>query len=163
MTSLKHIKYYENFDVENQKNKKNIQEIINSYLDCAIWTDEESLEEYNDAMNRETYKMDKEYWDESEIKKLMTNPNLNIHNFDENSIIKTYLDIKKFLNLVGSAVDDIDESDIGHDLWLTRNHHGTGFWDRGYEDTISGILTKASKSLGEVQLYIGDDTKLYIV
>jgi len=163
MVSLKHIKYYENFDVENQKNQKNIQEIINSYLNCAIWTDEENLKEDDDNMNRETYKMDKEYWDESEIKELISNPNLNIHNFDEDSVIKTYLDIKKFLNLVGSAVNDIDESDIGYDLWLTRNHHGAGFWDRGYDVKISDILTKTAESLGTAHLYIGDNGILYIM
>lgn len=27
-------------------------------------------------------------------------------------------------------LDKYDPTQVGHDLWLTRNHHGAGFWDR---------------------------------
>lgn len=40
----------------------------------------------------------------------------------------------------------------GHDFWLTRNGHGTGFWDRGYPDEIGDALTDAAHSFGEVYL-----------
>lgn len=49
----------------------------------------------------------------------------------------------------------------GHDFWLTRNGHGTGFWDRGYEDEIGDALTLACKKFGEFNLYVGDDGKIY--
>jgi hypothetical protein len=29
---------------------------------------------------------------------------------------------------------DYEPSQAGHDFWLTRNRHGTGFWDRYYGD-----------------------------
>src|ERR1700728_2526765 len=35
---------------------------------------------------------------------------------------------KKWLSKAGSDAQN------GHDFWLTRNGHGTGFWDRGYTD-----------------------------
>jgi hypothetical protein len=157
MRRLKYIKFYENFNDESQKKSKNIQKIIDSYLECALWTDGEELEEQEKKNNQETYKMDEENWDESEIKELINDPDINIHNFDEDSLIKTYLDIKKFLKIVEFAVDDIDESDIGNDLWLTRNHHGAGFWDRGYEESVAQILTKAAESLGSVSLYLDNE------
>lgn len=48
----------------------------------------------------------------------------------------------------------------GHDFWLTRNGHGSGFWDRGLED-IGEALSEAAKEFGEQYLYVGDDGKLY--
>lgn len=59
----------------------------------------------------------------------------------------------------------------GHDFWLTRNGHGAGFWSREMEDLdpelhqnmphsefeeIRETLTKAAKSYGEFNLYLGD-------
>jgi len=51
----------------------------------------------------------------------------------------------------------------GHDFWLTRNGHGVGFWDRGYDKEVGNALTKACKKLGEVWAYAGDDGLLYLV
>ena len=51
----------------------------------------------------------------------------------------------------------------GHDFWLTRNGHGSGFWDRpdgfyfGYQD----FFTKQSELQGAVAVYLGDDGKAY--
>ena len=50
----------------------------------------------------------------------------------------------------------------GHDFWLTRNHHGAGFWDGDYEKEIGKTLTDASHAFGESNLYIGDDGLLYV-
>jgi hypothetical protein len=53
----------------------------------------------------------------------------------------------------------------GHDFWLTRNHHGAGFWDRWSGQTpqaaIGCILTDAAHACGECDLYVGDDGKIY--
>lgn len=48
----------------------------------------------------------------------------------------------------------------GHDFWLTRNGHGAGFWDRGLGD-LGERLSKAAKVYGSVDLYLGDDGKIY--
>ena len=48
----------------------------------------------------------------------------------------------------------------GHDFWLTRNRHGTGFWERGTGD-VGNRLTAAAEKFGEYDLYIGDDGKIY--
>jgi hypothetical protein len=47
----------------------------------------------------------------------------------------------------------------GHDFWLTRNHHGAGFWDRGYEN--GNDLTKAAHIWGNFDLYVGDDGMIH--
>ena len=46
---------------------------------------------------------------------------------------------------------------FAHDFWLTRNHHGAGFWDRGL-GPIGEILTHMAHSFGDVDLYLNDDT-----
>ena len=49
-----------------------------------------------------------------------------------------------------------DESQAGHDFWLTRNGHGAGFWDRGL-GAVGDKLTKDAKTFGAADLYLGDD------
>lgn len=50
---------------------------------------------------------------------------------------------------------------LGHDFWLTRNHHGAGFWDGDYEKEKGRKLTEASHAYGECWWYVGDDGKIY--
>jgi len=49
----------------------------------------------------------------------------------------------------------------GYDLWLTRNRHGAGFWDGDWPDDVGAKLTEASHAYGSVDLYIGDDGRIY--
>jgi hypothetical protein len=51
---------------------------------------------------------------------------------------------------------------LGQDLWLTRNSHGTGFWDRGLPLTLGDDLTKAAHNAGPVDLYLNDDQEIDI-
>ncbi len=38
----------------------------------------------------------------------------------------------------------------GHNFWLTRNGHGTGFWDDDYPDVIRDRLSKEAQAWGDV-------------
>ena len=50
----------------------------------------------------------------------------------------------------------------GHDFWLTRNHHGAGFWDRDHLDELArDRLTDAANKFRDFDLYVGDDGKIY--
>jgi hypothetical protein len=57
--------------------------------------------------------------------------------------------------------EDSPEHRAGHDFWLTRQGHGTGFWDRGLGD-LGGRLTEDAKSFGSADDHTpydcGDDT-----
>lgn len=53
-----------------------------------------------------------------------------------------------------------DLEHAGHDFWLTRNGHGTGFWDRGM-DELGVRLSLAARPFGEVYAYRGDDGLIY--
>lgn len=52
---------------------------------------------------------------------------------------------------------------VGHDLWMTRNGHGVGFWDRPeiYGEAMAAKLTEACLAIGGRGLYLGDDGKTH--
>lgn len=54
-----------------------------------------------------------------------------------------------------------DDSQNGHDLYLTQCGHGVGFWDRGYGD-VGEKLSEIAHAIGEVWVYVGDDGKIYL-
>lgn len=45
---------------------------------------------------------------------------------------------------------------LGHDFALTRNGHGTGFWDRGY-GKVGDLLSDACRPYGPSGIYVSDD------
>lgn len=49
----------------------------------------------------------------------------------------------------------------GHDFWLTRAHHGVGFWDGDWTEEAGKALTEAASRFKEMDLYIGDDGLIY--
>jgi hypothetical protein len=48
----------------------------------------------------------------------------------------------------------------GHDLFLSRNGHGAGFFDRDLGD-VGDRLQEAARKMGGYDLYVGDDGKIY--
>jgi hypothetical protein len=60
-----------------------------------------------------------------------------------------------------AAYDYTVEESAGHDFWLTRNHHGAGFWDGDWAEPAAAALTTVSHNFGEFDLYIGDDGKIW--
>lgn len=116
-----------------------------AYLDCAAWADWPRDEEGNEEGN----------------------------SWAREAFASADAAVREFLNMIISDDDDRDiesvlvSADIGpesagHDLWLTRNRHGTGFWDRGYDDDVAKILTDAAHSMGGSDPYIGDDGPCYL-
>ena len=69
-------------------------------------------------------------------------------------------DLADFLAANAADLADLDPMQVGHDFWLTRNHHGAGFWDRGLGEA-GDRLTAACHPYGEVWLYVGDDGWIY--
>lgn len=50
----------------------------------------------------------------------------------------------------------------GHDFWLTRNHHGCGFWETpDWPEKEGAKLTDNAHAFGETYLYLGDDGLIY--
>ena len=49
----------------------------------------------------------------------------------------------------------------GHDLWLTRNGHGCGFWDGDWKEPAATILDDAALKMEVLVVYVGDDGLIY--
>ena len=65
-------------------------------------------------------------------------------------------DCKAFYEQNQADIDHADSpsrSHAGHDLWLTRNGHGAGFWDGDYPKEIGARLTEAAHKYGELHIY----------
>jgi len=57
-----------------------------------------------------------------------------------------------------------DEWDYAaHDFILTRNGHGTGFWDGNWHEPWGSKLTELAKSFGEVNCYVDEDDDLVFI
>ena len=80
--------------------------------------------------------------------------------FTEQARARAVADIEKFIAIPGvnEALDNDNlvfrtewsfAEQAGHDLWLTRNGHGCGFWDGDWKEPAATLLTAAAKSLGE--------------
>lgn len=65
-------------------------------------------------------------------------------------------DVFNFLYTTLVFVRDLDPGQVGHDFILTRNHHGTGFWDRGLGDK-GDQLTEAAQAYSELTWFQGED------
>lgn len=59
-----------------------------------------------------------------------------------------------------------DTSRAGHNFWLNRNRHGSGFWDEysGADAELRAAfvrLSDASKAWGSFDLYVGGDGQIH--
>jgi hypothetical protein len=70
----------------------------------------------------------------------------------------------EFSTQEAEAILDRPGSDLDylwpHELWLTQNGHGAGFWDNGknwddYAQDGADRLTKLAKEMGGVDIYVG--------
>ena len=70
----------------------------------------------------------------------------------------------EFLRHYSESAPQFDAAQLGHDLWLTRNGHGVGFWDRPeiYGATLADEYSRYSEFVGAQDAYTGDDNLIYI-
>jgi len=95
--------------------------------------------------------------------------NYGIDDIDPATLNKLFADCDKFCDLmeglhkfIGDGFDPCNNPNTaGHDFWLTQNGHGAGFWDGDWPEDVGTRLTEASKTFPEVNLYVGDDGKIY--
>lgn len=132
-------------------------ETFNAYVECALWA---TTGDDGDALDA-LYSMD---------------------DLADSARASILTDLAGFYALVAEAeadadavyalTDGWDDSQIGHDFFLTRNGHGAGFWDRYYAGPNSGelarsrarngdVLTEIAKTFGTSDFYVGDDGLVY--
>ena len=131
---MKYLSYFENFENSNHS----IKEVLKYYLQCALW-----VEDYDEEVKDKT-----------------------IYDFSDNAKEQAKSEIEWFVDSCEYMTDDMFgntmDEDIGHDLWLSRNGHGAGFFDRDYTEEEEKTFMMLSKILGDVNIEIGDDGKIYL-
>ena len=81
----------------------------------------------------------------------------------EGSYASALFDCIAFLRLARWYINDWSMEQLGRDFWLTRNRHGTGFWDREFgSESARDEMTELSHRFGEVSLILGDDGLAYL-
>lgn len=125
-----------------------MDDMTRGYLMCALWTGMDESDESGGQPLDVTYSLD---------------------DFSEEAVITAKEDCDKFRtenadDLAGfpeSPDGDSAEAFAGHNFWLTRNGHGTGFWDRGLGEA-GDRLSESARKAGERYVYVGDDERLHI-
>lgn len=121
----------------------NIDDVLTSYVECALWSETDQSDESGGEPLDVNYTRD---------------------DITAESLEEMRSDVADFVAGCEAERPDafkgMNADLVGHDFWLTRNGHGTGFWDRGLGERGSW-LTAQCKPYGEASLYIGDDERLY--
>lgn len=119
--------------------------MIQAYLACALWS----------STGDDDEPLDKTY---------------SIEDIDLYTKLKMGRDVQQAETLADAFVPNWrsywDDEQFGHDFWLTRNGHGAGFWDRAptrntEQDEIGEKLSTIARSFSGVDLYVGDDGRIY--
>jgi hypothetical protein len=126
-----------------------LDKFTQSYIGCALWSSHDSQDPKGGEFLDQNYGID---------------------DLDPAALAEMIADCKKFQ---GDNADDIatgyDTGEYnryeraGHDFWLTRNHHGSGFWDtERWPEPAATKLTEAAHACGERHLVVGDDGKVIL-
>lgn len=85
-----------------------------------------------------------------------------IEDIEPETLKEMVADCDKFQEANREDLDNVDvhgqdDSQAGHDFWLTRNGHGAGFWDGDWEtgagsESLVKRLTDSAESFGEYHL-----------
>ena len=107
---------------------EDMKEMVDDYLMCALW-----------SSNDESTPAGGEPFD----------ANFSVSDFTKEARARATKECKAFVKKAEEAgVEwEQDPGQIGHDFWLTRNHHGAGFWDRGIKH--GDTLTEIAQAFGE--------------
>jgi hypothetical protein len=116
-----------------------IDEFTQGYIIAALWSTNDDDEQPLDALH-------------------------SVDDIDSETIAEMVGDCKDFQEANAALLEAYyvhrPADHAGHDFWLTRNGHGTGFWDRGL-GKLGDDLAELARVYGEYNLYIGDHGMIY--
>jgi predicted DNA-binding protein (UPF0251 family) len=113
---------------------KNLDAFTSAYIEALFFTDEERLQQEAGT-------------DELQI--------------SEPSLWKIAEECQSFQIENAEALGD-DLARGGHDFWLTRNHHGVGFWDGDWPEEVAAKLTAAAHAYGESYTSADSEGNVYV-
>ena len=89
---------------------------------------------------------------------------ITIYDFAEVDVERSKSDIEAFINKINenpaaiAEANEYDERMLGHNFALSRNGHGAGFFDDNND-----LLQDIARNMKSVELYLGDDKKVYLM
>lgn len=134
-----------------KEEKYNVRPTVRAYVECALWS---SLDDNGEPLDQ----------------------GRDISDCSDEFIAKAIADCERFekahsadvavyLATVQVTDGSTAESYLGHDLWLSRNGHGAGFFDR--DGVPKDVRRRLQDSVGhgtdfrEIDPYVGDDGLIY--
>ena len=134
-----------------------MEAFVNGYIECALWSS-------NDVS------------DDNPDHKYETLQGLELD--DQARLVLTSHAVTFYwqhFTLLHAAIEACNQvwEQAGHDLWLTHNGHGSGFWDGDWGEpaqswanegpTFGDVLTLKAHTYKQIDLYVGDyDGKVYV-
>ena len=120
------------------KSEQNLKDFVTGYVNCLYWVEDSGGTKNEEKLSTEAFLISV----------------LECNRFLANA--KTY---------TGGLIPENCFEQAGHDFYLTRNGHGSGFWDKPeiYGEKYSKILTEISKNFGEASPYVSDDGEIEIM
>jgi len=117
---------------------------LGAYAEAAIWS---SLDDEGEPLDHEHFK--------------------GVGAFSGEAQAEMKKDLKAFLAWTEHTFPQqrFPVAEIARDFWLTRNGHGTGFWDnqgKSWDDDAAKTMTDMAKKFGEQHVYVGDDGRLHL-
>lgn len=121
-----------------------LDEFTEGYIEAALWSTTDDCDD----------PLDKHYGPADISAECLTKMVEDCRAFQEENVFP----IQAYNGPVKSA-----ERAAGIDFWLTRNRHGSGFWDSPSEwpGGADKLLTERAHEYPEVNLYVGDDKLIH--
>ena len=120
----------------------NIELVLKGYVDAALWS---TLDD-PDEPGREN--LDDNYgFGDVELETLCRMRETCRKFCEENEALLIEENLHKTLR------EATFEEYVGHDLWLTQNGHGCGFWDGDWDSAVGEVLSEKAHAFGEVYLF----------
>jgi hypothetical protein len=126
-----------------------LADMVRGYLECALWstTDNSDPDTGGDPMD--------EHYDTDDIDAAT------VRQAEEDCAAMLSLpEAGEYLARINTRGQADPAEAYGHDFWLTRNGHGTGYWDRGL-GVLGDRIAAMARPYGSVDLYVGDDGRIY--
>lgn len=133
-----------------------LDEFTRGYLECAEWCGVDAANECGGWCHNCDNPDESKRCRESDRTKLdrADNPH-----WSTDALSRAIMDCQAFQESNTADLADADPAQAGHDFWLTRNHHGAGFWDGDYPKEIGKRLTDAAHVYGEVNVWYNEETE----
>jgi len=130
-----------------------LKKAVDAYLEAALWSStDEDQEPMDDKYSADDFAP-------SALKQAETEVAYFLKEVDQAEAVLN----DRFEERGLDPVSFVSAERYGRDFWLTRNGHGTGFWDRAeiYGEEMAELLSDIAHRAGERDVYAGDDGLVY--